>query len=76
MPITPEELKKLRKSLGLTQEEAAKSIYVTLRSWQNWETKKGMQNHRVIQEGLLELFFIKHNISYKVLADGPHLVYK
>lgn len=74
MPITPQELKKLRANLGLTQEEAAKSIYVTKRSWQNWETEIGMQNHRVIQEGLLELFFIKHKIPYRTLDNGAHLV--
>lgn len=67
MPISPEELKKLRKSLGLTQEAAGKTVLVPRRTWQNWEIQKGKYNHRVIPEGLLELFCIKHNIKYKRL---------
>lgn len=33
----PAEIRALRESLGLSQTAAAKIVYSTLRSWQNWE---------------------------------------
>ncbi len=67
MPITPENLKKLRKTASLSQQEAADKVLAPKRTWQNWETDKGKLNHRVIPEGMLELFCIKINKSYKVV---------
>lgn len=75
MPITPEQLRKLRKSLRLTQVEAGQSVLVTRRTYQNWEIDKGKENHRVIPEGLLELFCIKHGIKYKILDNSVHIEY-
>ena len=34
---TPAQLKKLREKSGLTQSDAASLLYVSLRTWQNWE---------------------------------------
>lgn len=34
---TPDEIRALRESLGLSQTEAAEIAFSTLRSWQNWE---------------------------------------
>lgn len=76
MPITPEQLRKLRKSLKLTQEEAGRTVLVTRRTYQNWEIDKGKDNHRVMPEGLLELFCIKHKITYKLLDNNVLIEYK
>ena len=75
MPITPEQLRKLRKSLKLTQEDAGRSVLVTRRTYQNWEIDKGKENHRVMPEGLIELFCIKHKIRYKILDNNVHIEY-
>ena len=75
MPITPEQLRKLRKSLRLTQVEAGRSVLVTRRTYQNWEIDKGKENHRVMPEGLLELFCIKHGVRYKILDNNVHIEY-
>lgn len=75
MPITPEQLRKLRKSLRLTQVEAGQSVLVTRRTYQNWEIDKGKENHRVIPEGLLELFCIKNGVKYKLIDNKVHIEY-
>jgi len=64
MPITPEQLKKLRKRAGLTQTEAASVVHAKLRSWQNWETPPHLSTSRQISEALVELFCIKKNLAY------------
>lgn len=74
MPISPEQLKKLRNHLGLTQEEAAKVVHVTKRTWVSWEIKQGLENNRKMPEGLIELFCIKSNIKYKTLDNKIHIV--
>lgn len=50
-----------RKSLGLTQTEAANLVDLSLRSWQRYET-----GEQVIPKSILELFIIKNSIK---LAD-------
>jgi DNA-binding XRE family transcriptional regulator len=67
MPISPSELKKIRKSLSLTQQAAADSVRVERQTWISWEREPEKTTHRTIPEGLLELFFIKHHIQYKVI---------
>jgi len=67
MPITPEQLKKLRNRVELSQQGAANSVLTSKRTWQNWEAKIGNTNHRVIPEPVLELFCIKNNIKYKTV---------
>ena len=74
MPITPENLKKLRNDLKVTQAEAAKTIHVTKRTWVSWEVKHGLENNRKMPEGLIELFCIKNNIQYKTLDGKIHIV--
>jgi DNA-binding transcriptional regulator YiaG len=36
-PLAPEDLKQWRRSLQLTQQEAANQLAVTLKAYQNWE---------------------------------------
>lgn len=40
----PEQIRKLRESAGMTQTAAAKLVFVTLRTWQNWEAGKHEMN--------------------------------
>ena len=74
MPIQPAQLKKLRRTLGLTQQQAADVVLVTKRSWQNWETEEGKENHRIIPEGSLELFCLKTKVAYKIVDKKVHIV--
>ena len=46
-------IKQARKDAGLTQSQAAKLVYSSLRTWQNWEK---MDN---IHPAIFELFLIK-----------------
>lgn len=41
---TPQEIETFRQTHGLTQEEAAKLTYVTLKTWLKWETGLGKMN--------------------------------
>lgn len=75
MPITPEELKKLRQSLSLTQREAAETVRVERQTWISWERETDRPTSRTIPEGLLELFLIKHKVSYQVLDNKVYIVY-
>lgn len=75
MPVTPEELKKLRKKFNYTQADAAQTVRVTRRTWMSWELSVDSENHRVMPEGLLELFCLKHKIDHKVVDSKIHIVY-
>jgi len=41
---TPAQIRKLRAHSGLSQTAAAKVVFSTLRSWQNWEAGKHQMN--------------------------------
>lgn len=56
---TPDEVRQARERAGLTQEEAATKIRVTLRGWQYYEGPIGTIEHRHMLPGLFELFLIK-----------------
>lgn len=75
MPITPEELKKLRQSLSLTQREAAETVRVERQTWISWERDPSKATHRTIPEGLLELFLLKHKINYRAIDNKVYIVY-
>ena len=68
---TPQTIQALRKSLGLTQKEAADAVHVTLRAWQWWESGK-----RVMPFASWELCVIKAGLHpvyqpVKSLAAPP-----
>lgn len=50
----PETIRTAREAAGLTQTEAARLIYCTLRAWQDWEG-----GQRRMHPGLWELWQIK-----------------
>jgi transcriptional regulator with XRE-family HTH domain len=75
VPVTPLELKALRKQYGYTQADAAQIVHVTRRTWMSWELSEDVENHRVMPEGLLELFCLKHKINYQVIDNKVHIVY-
>ena len=62
--LTPEQIKRLRKSAERTQSQAARDVHVSLRTWQSWETPVDSPNRRQMPEAHLELFCIKHGIQY------------
>ena len=64
MPLSPEQLIKLRNRAGLTQKEAAKLVHASLRTWQSWESPKDLTNSRQMPEAYLELFCLKIKIAY------------
>lgn len=53
---TPSDIKTARAACGLSQTAAARLIYSTLRTWQDWEAGKARMH-----PGLWELFCIKAN---------------
>ncbi len=61
-PPKPEQIKILRKTLGIKQKEAADLVHVTIRAWQWWES-----GERAIPLAVWELFLIK---------VGFHPIYK
>jgi DNA-binding transcriptional regulator YiaG len=54
MTPTPDQIRTVRQSAGLSQTAAATLIYSTLRTWQDWEAGKAKMH-----AGLWELFQIK-----------------
>jgi DNA-binding transcriptional regulator YiaG len=62
--ISPDQVKKLRKRAGLTQAEAARTVHVSLRTWQSWETPNQSEHARTMPEANVELFCIKQQIPY------------
>ncbi|HEY0660830.1 MAG TPA: helix-turn-helix domain-containing protein [Lysobacter sp.] len=51
---TPEEVRAGRSAAGMTQTEAAETVHVSMRAWQQWEG-----GERTMPPGLFELFMIK-----------------
>ncbi len=55
----PEQIREIRTSAGLTQTEAAKLIYGSLRAWQNWEDSSGGESARTMPAAAWALFLIR-----------------
>lgn len=53
-PQTPDNIRRRREAVGLTQAEAAALVYVTPRAWQRWES-----GDRAIPLATWELFLAK-----------------
>lgn len=51
---TPEEVRTARGAVGMTQTEAAATVHMSMRAWQQWEG-----GERSMPPGLFELFMIK-----------------
>ncbi len=51
------ELKKLRKSLGLSLAQAAKQVEVSVRTWARWETSE------TVPAGAVKLFKIQNGLE-------------
>lgn len=75
MQILPENLKKTRQSLGLTVDQAARSIHVGKRTWESYEAPTDAPSHRSIHAGLLQLFCIQNGLPFPpVRLDGSATV--
>jgi DNA-binding transcriptional regulator YiaG len=48
-----------RKASGLSVPEAARLVYASARSWENWETSIALPSHRPMPPAAWELFLIK-----------------
>ena len=55
-----ENLKELRKNLGLSLADAASQVHVTPRTWARYEA-----GDRKLPEGVIHLFCIQNEIDYK-----------
>lgn len=53
------QIKQARKDAGLTQQQAAKLIYVGLRTWQQWES-----GDRKMHPAFFELFCLKTDMLH------------
>lgn len=58
--MSPIKIKKLRRKLGLTQEQAAEVIHISKVTWQQWEAGK-----RKIHPAFWELFNLKTNMEFE-----------
>lgn len=56
--MTPAKVKKARHTAGLTQEQAAKLVFVSVSAWRSWE-----QGARNMPRGTWELFRCKEKLE-------------
>jgi hypothetical protein len=68
--ITPENLRELRKKLGLSSQKAADSVYKNLRLWQRYEAPLSASSSLRIPPATLELFCLKHGLPYPPNKHG------
>lgn len=68
--ITPENLRALRKKLGLSSQQAADSVYKNLRLWQRYEAPISAGSSLRIPPATLELFCLKHGLPYPPNKQG------
>ena len=54
----------MRLTAEMTQEEASKVVYVSVRTWRKWEGEEGTQNHRYPREAFVELFCRKRGLVF------------
>lgn len=64
----PDEIVAARNAAGHTQTEAAGVVYVTLRTWQAWESEAQGDNDRRMPPGLWELYLIKTNQIHRLFG--------
>ena len=57
--MTPEQMKELRKRLGLSISQAAKCVHVTDRSWLRYES-----GDRKIPDAIVHLFHVQNGLKY------------
>lgn len=55
---SPDEIRQVRESVGLTQSDAARLVYRSTRNWQQWEL-----NERPMDPALWELFTLKVHLG-------------
>jgi len=68
--ITPENLRGLRKKVGLSSQQAADSVYKNLRLWQRYEAPLSASSSLRIPPATLELFCLKHGLPYPPNKQG------
>ena len=68
--ITPENLRGLRKKLGLSSQQAADSVYKNLRLWQRYEAPLSASSSLRVPPATLELFCLKHGLPYPPNKQG------
>lgn len=68
--ITPENLRELRKKLGLSSQQAADSVYKNRRLWQRYEAPVTASSSLNIPPATLELFCLKHGLPYPPNKQG------
>jgi hypothetical protein len=68
--ISPEQLRELRKKIGLTSKSAADSVYINHRLWQRYEAPVTAKSSLPIKAATLELFCLKHGLPYPPNPQG------
>lgn len=61
--MSADELKKLRKQLGLSISQAARCVHVTDRSWLRYEA-----GDRKIPEAIVHLFCLRNKVDYRSMS--------
>ena len=64
LKITTDQIKALRKKVGVTQKKAAELVHISTRQWQKFEEIDTSPTHVRIQDATLELFCLKTGIEF------------
>ena len=65
----PDQIRDLRFAASLTQTEAAKLVYVILRTWQRWEASEDDPTRSVMPAAAWELFVLKTHALGAAIPD-------
>lgn len=72
---SPEQVRRMREKVGLTQMQAALLIYVDVDTWRQYEKPKVQNNSRTMRAGLWELFLLKVGGIEPFLYNPPALAF-
>lgn len=73
---SPEQVRRMREKVGLTQLQAAILIYVDVDTWRQYEKPKVQNNSRTMRAGLWELFLLKTGDIEPALYQPPALAFE
>ncbi len=72
---SPEQVKRARLKMGLTQVQAAALLYVDADTWRQYEKSKDQSNARQMRPALWELFLLKIGDIIPDLYKPPNLTF-
>lgn len=68
--MEPNELKNLRKKMGISQKDLAAVLKIPYKTYQNWEQPEGKTNHRKIPEEFVERIKVLSDLKAKTSGSA------